>query len=93
MATRLMPTVAAKKAAIAAKGGHDSFYAVDYAARTASELGADVVKVNVYITDMDRYAVDAVMLAGVLVRTVDFLRERRIENAVDECGFAAAVSS
>jgi class I fructose-bisphosphate aldolase len=32
--------------AIAAKGGHDSFYAVDYAARTASELGADVVKVN-----------------------------------------------
>jgi class I fructose-bisphosphate aldolase len=28
------------------KGGKDSFYAVDYAARTASELGADVVKVN-----------------------------------------------
>ena len=32
--------------AIEAKGGKDSFYAVDYAARTASELGADVVKVN-----------------------------------------------
>lgn len=32
--------------AIDAKGGRDSFYAVDYAARTASELGADVVKVN-----------------------------------------------
>lgn len=32
--------------AIAAKGGKDSFYAVDYAARVASELGADVVKVN-----------------------------------------------
>jgi class I fructose-bisphosphate aldolase len=32
--------------AIDAKGGADSFYAVDYAARTASELGADVVKVN-----------------------------------------------
>src|SRR2546423_101478 len=32
--------------AIGAKGGKDSFYAVDYAARTASELGADVVKVN-----------------------------------------------
>ncbi len=28
------------------KGGKDSFYAVDYAARTATELGADVVKVN-----------------------------------------------
>lgn len=33
-------------AAVAAKGGKDSFYAVDYAARVASELGADVVKVN-----------------------------------------------
>jgi fructose-bisphosphate aldolase, class I len=32
--------------AIAAKGGKDSFYAVHYAARIASELGADVVKVN-----------------------------------------------
>jgi fructose-bisphosphate aldolase, class I len=32
--------------AIDAKGGKDSFYAVDYAARTASELGADIVKVN-----------------------------------------------
>ena len=29
-----------------AKGGTDSFYAVDYAARVASELGADIVKVN-----------------------------------------------
>ena len=33
-------------AAIDAKGGRDSFCAVDYAARTASELGADLVKVN-----------------------------------------------
>lgn len=33
--------------AIEAKGGRDSFYAVDYAARVANELGADVVKVNV----------------------------------------------
>jgi fructose-bisphosphate aldolase, class I len=32
--------------AIDAKGGRDCFYAVDYAARTASELGADLVKVN-----------------------------------------------
>jgi class I fructose-bisphosphate aldolase len=29
-----------------AKGGKDSFYLVDYAARTAAELGADVVKLN-----------------------------------------------
>ncbi|MCU7729414.1 fructose-bisphosphate aldolase [Actinoplanes sp. KI2] len=33
-------------AAIEHKGGKDSFYAVHYAARVASELGADVVKVN-----------------------------------------------
>jgi class I fructose-bisphosphate aldolase len=32
--------------AVDAKGGKDSFYAIDYASRTASELGADVVKVN-----------------------------------------------
>ncbi|NJC73313.1 fructose-bisphosphate aldolase [Planosporangium thailandense] len=32
--------------AVETKGGKDSFYAVDYAARTASEVGADVVKVN-----------------------------------------------
>ena len=32
--------------AVEAKGGKDSFYAVDYAARVASELGADMVRVN-----------------------------------------------
>jgi fructose-bisphosphate aldolase, class I len=44
-----MPLIAwsyPRGAAVDAKGGKDSFYAVDYAARTASELGADVVKVN-----------------------------------------------
>jgi fructose-bisphosphate aldolase, class I len=33
-------------AAVEAKDGRDSVYAVDYAARTASELGADMIKVN-----------------------------------------------
>ena len=32
--------------AIDGKGGRDSLYAIDYAARAASELGADVVKIN-----------------------------------------------
>ena len=32
--------------AMEAKGGRDSFYAVDYAARVAQELGADIVKLN-----------------------------------------------
>ena len=33
--------------AVEQKGGRESLYAIDYAARVASELGADVVKVNV----------------------------------------------
>jgi fructose-bisphosphate aldolase, class I len=32
--------------AIDGKGGRDSFYAIDYAARMAMEMGADVVKLN-----------------------------------------------
>ncbi|MBI3873091.1 MAG: fructose-bisphosphate aldolase [candidate division Zixibacteria bacterium] len=32
--------------AIEKKGGRDSLYAVDYAARVAEELGADIVKIN-----------------------------------------------
>jgi fructose-bisphosphate aldolase, class I len=32
--------------AVAKKGGKESFYAIDYAARVALELGADIVKVN-----------------------------------------------
>jgi class I fructose-bisphosphate aldolase len=32
--------------AIEKKGGRDSFYAIDYAARLAMEMGADVVKLN-----------------------------------------------
>ncbi len=32
--------------AIGKKGGRDSLYAVDYAARVAEELGADIVKIN-----------------------------------------------
>ena len=32
--------------AVAEKGGQNSFYAIDYAARMAMEMGADVVKLN-----------------------------------------------
>ncbi|MDQ2872433.1 MAG: fructose-bisphosphate aldolase [Candidatus Eremiobacteraeota bacterium] len=34
-------------AAIKAKGGIDSLYAIDYAARVACEVGADIIKLNV----------------------------------------------
>lgn len=40
--------------AIEQKGGRDSFYAVDYAARVAAELGADVIKLNVPSLDAER---------------------------------------
>lgn len=34
-------------AAVGKKGGADSLYAIDYAARVASEMGADVIKINI----------------------------------------------
>ncbi len=40
--------------AIEAKGGRNSLYAVEYAARVALELGADMVKVNIPVLDKDR---------------------------------------
>jgi len=40
--------------AIEAKGGRDSLYAVDYAARVANELGADMVKINIPEYDKER---------------------------------------
>ena len=41
-------------AAIEAKGGQNSFYAIDYAARMAMEMGADVVKLNMPKLDPDK---------------------------------------
>jgi class I fructose-bisphosphate aldolase len=40
--------------AIDRKGGRDSFYAIDYAARMAMEMGADVVKLNMPKLDPDK---------------------------------------
>jgi class I fructose-bisphosphate aldolase len=40
--------------AVERKGGRDGFYAVDYAARVAQELGADMVKVNFPVIDREK---------------------------------------
>ena len=40
--------------AIDAKGGATSFYAIDYAARLAMEMGADVVKINMPTIDPEK---------------------------------------
>src|SRR5215207_5818149 len=41
--------------AIEKKGGRDSFYAIDYAARLAMEMGADVVKLNMPKINPDKH--------------------------------------
>ena len=41
-------------AAVAGKGGQNSFYAIDYAARMAMEMGADIVKLNMPKIDPDK---------------------------------------
>ena len=58
-------------AAVKAKGGIDSLYAVDYAARVACELGADVIKLNEPVWKPD----DAAKLAEAVQH--DALRGRR----------------
>ncbi len=40
--------------AVAAKGGQNSFYAIDYAARMAMEMGADIVKLNMPKIDPEK---------------------------------------
>jgi class I fructose-bisphosphate aldolase len=40
--------------AVESKGGQNSFYAIDYAARMAMEMGADVVKLNMPKIDADK---------------------------------------
>jgi fructose-bisphosphate aldolase, class I len=40
--------------AIEKKGGRDSFYAIDYAARMAMEMGADIVKLNMPKIDPEK---------------------------------------
>jgi class I fructose-bisphosphate aldolase len=40
--------------AVAGKGGQNSFYAIDYAARMAMEMGADIVKLNMPKIDPEK---------------------------------------
>lgn len=39
---------------VEAKGGRDSLYAIDYAARVASEMGADVIKLNLPVVNPEK---------------------------------------
>ena len=76
--------------AIEAKGGKDSLYAVDYAARVANELGADLVKVNipkkVKPEKLEAYA-------KAMSKDDDYKKYLELESASDEERMARVVDS
>jgi len=61
--------------AIERKGGRDSLYAVDYAARVACELGADVIKLNLPVFSRDRMAELPKPYDELVLSPVDALRK------------------
>ncbi len=63
------------------KGGRDSLYAIDYAARVAQELGADVVKVNYPKVDEDKRA-----LYPKEYRDLKFSKKEMLEQVVASAG-------
>ena len=64
-----------------AKGGRDSFYAIDYAARVAAELGADVVKINVPKIDPEKDK-----LSPAPYDTMNVTAEEALAKAVQSAG-------
>jgi class I fructose-bisphosphate aldolase len=67
--------------AIEEKGGRDSLYAVDYAARMANELGADVVKLNLPKVDKDTLS-----RCPKPYDTLDVTEEEGIRKVVESAG-------
>jgi class I fructose-bisphosphate aldolase len=63
------------------KGGRDSLYAIDYAARVAQELGADVVKVNYPKVDEEKRA-----LYPKEYRDLKFSKKEMLEQIVSSAG-------
>ena len=73
---------------IEAKGGRDSFYAIDYGARVAMEMGADVVKLNMpkLNPDKDRNAPEP-------YNEIQITQEEAIRHCVESAGRALVVLS
>lgn len=67
--------------AIEKKGGRDSLYAIDYAARVACELGADVVKLNVPVDDPKRKKDQPEPYAS-----LDLTLEERVRKVIESAG-------
>src|SRR5919204_2013200 len=74
--------------AIEKKGGRDSFYAIDYAARLAMEMGADVVKLNMPKIDPERDKD-----APAPYNELDVTQEEAIRQCVESAGRSLVVLS
>lgn len=74
--------------AIDAKGGRDSFYAIDYAARMAMEMGADVVKLN-----MPKINPETDKAAPAPYNEMEVSQEEAIRQSVESAGRALVVLS
>ena len=74
--------------AIDGKGGRDSFYAIDYAARMAMEMGADVVKLN-----MPKLNPETDKDAPAPYNEMEVTRDEAIRHCVDSAGRALVVLS
>jgi class I fructose-bisphosphate aldolase len=74
--------------AIEGKGGRDSFYAIDYAARMAMEMGADVVKLN-----MPKLNPDKDKDAPAPYNEGGFTQEEAIRHCVESAGRSLVVLS
>jgi fructose-bisphosphate aldolase, class I len=61
--------------AIEAKGGRDSFYAIDYAARVACELGADVIKLNLPKSNVVKDKAQPMPYSSLAVSSEEALRQ------------------
>ena len=74
--------------AVKGKGGQDSFYAIDYAARMAMEMGADVVKLN-----MPKINPDADKDAPAPYNELEVSQEEAVRQVVESAGRSLVVLS
>jgi class I fructose-bisphosphate aldolase len=74
--------------AIESKGGQNSFYAIDYAARMAMEMGADVVKLN-----MPKISPDKDKDSPAPYNDLDVTQEEAIRQVVASAGRSLVVLS
>lgn len=74
--------------AVEKKGGRDSLYAIDYAARVANELGADVVKLNIPVDSPDRRSEQPAPYD-----LLEYSLEERVEKVIKSAGRTLVIFS